>query len=106
MQAYWITSSATARRLPAPSAHLGGCLLMTRSSLIGCSSGNVRGVQRASDCNYLHCYSMTSVTRISSDNGISIPSDFAVCRFTTTSNLVDSSTGKSAGFAPLRILLT
>src|SRR5215471_7115531 len=33
-----------------------------------------------------------------------IPSALAVCRLMTNSNLVDCTTGRSAGFAPLRIL--
>jgi hypothetical protein len=37
------------------------------------------------------------------DAGIVNPSDFAVFRLTTSSNLVDCSTGRSEGFAPLRI---
>jgi hypothetical protein len=81
--------------------------LMTRSNRGGCSVGmSVRATQRAVGLDHCHPYSMISVTRISSDSGISIPRDFAVCRFITTSNLVDSSTGKFAGLVPLRILLT
>src|SRR5215471_7089978 len=36
--------------------------------------------------------------------GIDIPIDFAVLRFTINFNLVGCSIGRSAGFAPLRIL--
>src|SRR3954452_10653506 len=38
--------------------------------------------------------------------GISIPSSLAVLRFSTRSNLAVCSTGRSAGFAPLRIFST
>src|SRR5215468_2990296 len=37
-------------------------------------------------------------------HGIDIPIDFAVLRFTINFNLVGCSIGRSAGFAPLRIL--
>src|SRR5882757_5300478 len=49
-------------------------------------------------------YSNTSSARASSDGEMSIPRALAVLRFTTSSNLVGCSTGKSAGFAPLKIL--
>ena len=48
-------------------------------------------------------YSITSSARASSVGGISSPSDLAVCRLMTNSNLVDCNTGRSAGLAPLRI---
>src|SRR5215207_7242979 len=51
-------------------------------------------------------YSITSSARVSTVAGISTPSVFAVLRFTTSSNLVGCSTGRSDGFAPLRILST
>ena len=49
-------------------------------------------------------HSITSSARASSVGGTSMPSAFAVVRFTTRSNLVGCSTGRSAGFAPRRIL--
>jgi hypothetical protein len=49
-------------------------------------------------------YSITSSARVSSVGGNTIPSDFAVLRLTKSSNLVGNSTGKSAGFSPLKIL--
>ena len=48
-------------------------------------------------------HSITSSASASNDAGTSRPSDFAVLLLITSSNLVDCSTGKSAGFAPLRI---
>jgi hypothetical protein len=48
-------------------------------------------------------YSITSSARASSDGGTSRPSNLAVCRLMANSNLVDCKTGRSAGFAPLRI---
>src|SRR6516162_9829095 len=49
---------------------------------------------------------MTSSARARIDGGIVRPSAFAVLRLTTSSNVVGCSTGRSAGFAPLRILST
>src|SRR5215510_298965 len=54
------------------------------------------------DCAFA-CYSITSSARASSVGGTSRPSALAVCRLMTNSNLVDCSTGRSAGLAPLRI---
>src|SRR5215510_14602582 len=51
-------------------------------------------------------HSITSSARASSVGGTSMPSAFAVVRLTTSSNLVGCSTGRSAGFAPRRILST
>jgi hypothetical protein len=51
-------------------------------------------------------YSITSSAATSSVCGTVRPSAFAVLRLMTKSNLVGCSTGKSMGFAPLRILLT
>src|SRR4029079_1237592 len=51
-------------------------------------------------------YSITSSARASSDGGTANPRAFAVLRLTISSNFVGCSTGRSAGFAPLRILST
>ena len=51
-------------------------------------------------------HSMTSSARASSVGGTSRPSALAVFRLTTRSKRVGCSTGKSDGFAPLRILST
>src|SRR5262249_30396375 len=48
-------------------------------------------------------YSMTSVARKWKEGGNSIPSSLAVLRLITKSNLVGCSTGRSAGFSPLRM---
>src|SRR5947199_4465470 len=52
----------------------------------------------------LHSYSITSSARVSSVGGIMMPSAFAVFKLITSSYLVGCSTGRSAGFAPLKIL--
>jgi hypothetical protein len=51
-------------------------------------------------------YSITSSARVSSVGGTMMPSAFAVFKLMTSSNLVGCSTGRSAGFAPLKILST
>jgi hypothetical protein len=51
-------------------------------------------------------HSNTSSARTSTDGGMAMPSAFAVLAFTASSNLVGCSTGRSAGFAPLRTLTT
>src|SRR6266446_6622179 len=51
-------------------------------------------------------HSITSSARVSSVGGTSRPSALAVLRLMTISNFVGRSTGKSAGFAPFRILST
>jgi hypothetical protein len=48
-------------------------------------------------------YSITSSARASSVGGTSRPSAFAVLRLMTNATRVDCSTGKSAGFSPLRM---
>jgi len=49
-------------------------------------------------------HSMTLSARESNVAGTLMPSDLAVYRLMTNSNLVDCATGKSAGLAPLRTL--
>src|SRR5262245_42088723 len=51
-------------------------------------------------------HSITSSARASRVGGTSKPKALAVFRLTTNSNLVPCCTGRSAGFAPLRILST
>jgi hypothetical protein len=51
-------------------------------------------------------YSITSSARARKDGENSRPIAFATLRFTTRSNLVGCSTGRSSGFAPRRILST
>ena len=48
-------------------------------------------------------YWISSSARASTDCGIAMPSARAVLRLTTSSNLAGCSTGRSPGFAPLRI---
>src|SRR5262249_58428113 len=48
-------------------------------------------------------HSITSSERACNVAGISKPSAFAVLRLITSSNVVGCSTGRSAGFAPLRM---
>jgi hypothetical protein len=52
------------------------------------------------------CYWITSSARPSSDGGIVRPRALAVLRLMTSSNFSGCWTGRSAGFAPLRILST
>jgi len=55
-------------------------------------------------CSTANCdYSITSSARASSVGGTSRPSALAVFKLMTKSNFVASTTGKSAGLAPLRI---
>src|SRR5215467_9088002 len=51
-------------------------------------------------------HSITSSARSSTPVGSSMPIALAVLRLTISSNLVACSTGRSAGFAPLRIFAT
>src|SRR5512144_892734 len=51
-------------------------------------------------------HSITSSARASREGGTSTPSALAVIRLMTRSNLVGCSTGRSAGFAPRKILST
>src|SRR5262245_46062598 len=51
-------------------------------------------------------HSITSSASRRNDSGIVSPSAFAVLRLTVRSNLVGSSTGRSAGGAPCKILCT
>src|SRR4051812_6465477 len=51
-------------------------------------------------------HSITSSLSASSVGGIARPSDLAVLRLITSSNLVGCSTGKSPGFAPFKMRST
>lgn len=48
-------------------------------------------------------YWMMSSARASTEGGMVSPSAFAVLRLMASSNFVDWTTGRSAGFSPLRI---
>ena len=56
-----------------------------------------------SNCSKEQLYSITSSASASRLSGIDRPSALAVLRLMTNSNLVGCTTGKSAGFSPLRI---
>jgi hypothetical protein len=65
-----------------------------------------REAELARDERAARTHSITSSARASSVGGTSRPGAFAVVMFMTRSNLVACSTGRSAGFAPRRILST
>jgi hypothetical protein len=54
-------------------------------------------------CSKLYLYSITSSATESSDGGTVRPSILAVIALMTSSNLLDCTTGRSAGLAPLRM---
>jgi hypothetical protein len=87
-------------RYPPGSAQLGGELPFVPPPLVGCATINIK-VGRISVG-----HSMTSSARARIDGGIVRPSVFAVFRLITSSNFVGCSTGRSAGFAPFKILST
>src|SRR5215831_19021394 len=64
------------------------------------------GVGHSLGTNHIRSYWITWSARAKSDGVIVRPSAFAVFRLITSSNLVGCWTGRSAGFAPLRILWT
>ena len=63
-------------------------------------SGHFREVPK---CDIVRVHSITSSAVVSSDGGMVRPSVFAVLRLTTNSNFAGCTTGRSAGFSPLRI---
>ena len=65
-----------------------------------------RAAEQRDEIAALHVHSITSSARASTEAGRSRPSAFAVLRLMTSSYLEACSTGRSAGFAPLRILST
>ena len=56
-----------------------------------------------SRCSRRRNYSITSSASNCKELDTSMPSNLAVCALMTNSNFVDCTTGRSAGFAPLRI---
>jgi hypothetical protein len=65
------------------------------------------GREQVQQTNVRQCgYSITSSASESRLSEILMPSAFAVLRLITVSNLVGCRTGRSTGFAPLRILST
>jgi hypothetical protein len=81
---------------------------------LAAASGSPSGTGRCRKCaksrlihlGRQHLYSITASARAINVGGMSRPSVFAVLRLITNSILVGCSTGRSAGFAPLRILST
>jgi hypothetical protein len=61
---------------------------------------------RVVHCGHSHSHSITLSARNSSSCGTVSPIAFAVFKLMTSSNFLGCSTGRSPGFAPLRILLT
>ena len=66
-----------------------GCLLWATTGLMRCSKQDT--------------YSITSSARPSSGSGTVRPSALAVFKFTISSTLVNSWTGRSPGFSPFKI---
>ena len=62
--------------------------------------------QKSKIANLKSVHLITLSTRYSTDSGIVRPICFAVLRLITSSNFIGRSTGRSAGFVPLRILST
>ena len=63
-------------------------------------------IRRYMQCSKPYCYSITSSALTRSVFGTLKPRAFAVLRLITNSNLVGCSTGKSAGFSPLKMRAT
>src|SRR5262249_43800502 len=85
-----------------------GHVRFTPNSDIDCVFRHVRFGPKADSCSAAKKkhYSITSSTRVSSDDGTVRSSALAVFRLITSSNLVAACTGKSAGFSPLRMRST
>src|SRR5215831_15391062 len=88
--------SVSERGVPQEPDHRHLRLLRARRQRPRCSAAEQRDELVA-----LH--SITSSARASSSGGISSPIAFAVARLITSSKRVGCATGRSAGFAPLRI---
>src|SRR4029450_1043760 len=82
-----------------PAIEIAAVLVLLEEGLECVEEGHAALVEHA-------LYSMTWSARPSTDGGIVRPRTLAVLRLITSSNLVGCSTGRSAGFAPLRILST
>src|SRR5262245_18233951 len=66
-----------------------------------------RGRRAADECHeFAPPHSITSSARTRNNSGMVNPIAFAVLRLRTSSNFVTCSMGRSAGFAPFRILST
>src|ERR1700720_4411639 len=71
---------------------------------VHCSDSTKSVTRRHMRCSKWRAYSITSSARMRIDAGTTRPSVLAVLRLITNSNLVGCIMGRSAGFAPLRIL--
>ena len=106
--------TATVRRQPYSTTGAIGCLAVQRGAIrpriaylvrqnrhCGHVASNVRFARKRP---IRHRYSITSSARASRIGGISRPSTFAVLTLMTSSKRLLCSTGRSAGFDPLRVL--
>jgi hypothetical protein len=83
----------------------GGPVHLPRLRRLGSERRNEHTDGTSDESSPVH-YWIISSARTSTAGGIVRPRALAVLRLMTSSNLVGCSTGKSAGFAPLRILST
>ena len=81
----------------------GGRMLLIETFERGLDRPRQRSAKYPNTRKQIVAYSITSSARASSVGGISSPSALAVLRLMTRSNLVGCTTGRSAGFSPLRI---
>ena len=87
-------------RLRAPRQVRSGSISDRMPDAPGCPLCAISAASRCSD------YSITSSARCCRNSGISRPCFLAVLRLMISSNFIGSCTGKSAGFAPLRMRST
>jgi hypothetical protein len=87
-------------RMPPEGSHVSFGQLRTSRCMGSCRLCAITGLMQ---CSKMHLYSITSSASASSFAGISRPSVFAVLKLITSSNLVGCTTGRSAGFSPLRM---
>ena len=86
-----------------------GTQFQASDEVLGFFPTKARGVTKQADAAVFRAmllHRITSSARDSSDCGIVSPSALAVLRLMTSSNFVGCSMGRSAGFAPFRILST
>ena len=99
------TPSAAKLKPAAPIAEAGlrfsAEILITRISMDHSIQPRNRAAEQRDELAASHSISSSASNWI--ELGTSMPSALAVCRLMTNSNLVDCTTGISAGFAPLRI---